>query len=511
MATVHLIDDDEAMRTALGRLLSAAGYRVRTYAAAGDYLVPAPDDDPSCLLLDLQLPGISGLELQAALPHHPDYERPIIFLSGTADVRASVQAMRAGASEFLTKPIQRDALLAAVELAVGRDVELREHRRRARQARSRLESLAPRERKVLDGIVAGKLHKQMASELGVSERTIKVDRARVMKQMGARTLADLLRVLAESMEPPPEGAASPAPAASHAEPPAPRARAARARGDEGPERAPAVAMSGTSEASMRTALISSLLALAAMAGAMPARAWASAAAGAADPGAGVEPEAAEALGRMGAYLQTLHAFGLKARASTDEVLQDGQKIQLDSAMTLWVHRPDRLRVDVHSDRKSRQFFFDGRSFTVFARRAGCYARVGAPPTIRELLAGISRKYGVEMPLTDLFAFGADPAQQCSLTSARAVGLATLRGTPCDQYAFRQEGLDWQLWIQRGDRPLPRRFVLTATDDPARPQHAIELDWLLEDKPSDAVFAFTPPADAHEIPHGTAVGASSPAR
>ena len=90
MATVHLIDDDEGMRTALGRLLSAAGYTVRTYAAAGDYLVPAPDDDPSCLVLDLQLPGVSGLELQAALPHHPDYDRPIIFLSGTADVRSSV-------------------------------------------------------------------------------------------------------------------------------------------------------------------------------------------------------------------------------------------------------------------------------------------------------------------------------------------------------------------------------------------------------------------------------------
>jgi FixJ family two-component response regulator len=198
MATVHLIDDDESMRTALGRLLSAAGYTVRTYAAAGDYLVPAPDDDPSCLVLDLQLPGVSGLELQAALPHHPDYDRPIIFLSGTADVRSSVQAMRAGASEFLTKPIERDVLLAAVEDAVGRDVAQRERRRRARLARGRLESLGPRERKVLEGIVDGKLHKQMASELGVSERTIKVDRARVMKQLGVRSLADLLRVLGDT-------------------------------------------------------------------------------------------------------------------------------------------------------------------------------------------------------------------------------------------------------------------------------------------------------------------------
>ena len=141
---------------------------------------------------------MSGLELQAALPHHPDYDRPIIFLSGTADVRSSVQAMRAGASEFLTKPIERDVLLAAVEDAVGRDVAQRDRRRRARLARGRLESLGPRERKVLEGIVDGKLHKQMAAELGVSERTIKVDRARVMKQLGVRSLADLLRVLGDT-------------------------------------------------------------------------------------------------------------------------------------------------------------------------------------------------------------------------------------------------------------------------------------------------------------------------
>jgi FixJ family two-component response regulator len=201
MATVHLIDDDEAVRAALGRLLASAGYRVRTYAAAGDYLVPAPDDEPGCLLLDLQLPGTNGLEFQAALRRHPAYERPIIFLSGSADVRSSVQAMRAGAREFLTKPVQREVLLAAVEDAVGHDAELRETRAHAQSTRAHIESLGQRERRVLEGILAGKRHKQTAAELGVSERTIKSDRARVMERLGVQNLPELLKLLAQVQAP----------------------------------------------------------------------------------------------------------------------------------------------------------------------------------------------------------------------------------------------------------------------------------------------------------------------
>jgi FixJ family two-component response regulator len=136
-------------------LLGAAGYDVRAYAAAGDYLVGrTPADEPGCLLLDLRLPGIDGLQLQAALRRHPAYEHPVVFLSGSADVPSTVQAMRAGACEFLTKPIDRDVLLAAVKDAVERDAALRERRARERLARAHIASLAPRERQVLDGIVA---------------------------------------------------------------------------------------------------------------------------------------------------------------------------------------------------------------------------------------------------------------------------------------------------------------------------------------------------------------------
>jgi FixJ family two-component response regulator len=209
MATVHLIDDDAALRTALARMLAAAGYTVRTYAAAGDYLVPDPDDDPGCLLLDLHLPGIDGLQLQAALRRHPGYERPIVFLSGSADVPSSVQAMRAGACEFLVKPVEREVLLAAMKDAVGRDAAMRARRARTRLAHEHIASLGPRERRVLDGIVAGRLHKQLAADIGVSERTIKVDRARVMQRLGVRTLPALVRLLVETDESPATARSSP--------------------------------------------------------------------------------------------------------------------------------------------------------------------------------------------------------------------------------------------------------------------------------------------------------------
>ncbi len=198
MATVHLIDDDASLRAALGRLLAAAGYEVRSYAAAGDYLVPDPDEEPGCLLLDVLMPGTSGLELQAALRRHPAHERPIVFLSGAADVPASVQAMRAGAREFLTKPVDGDTLLAAIKDAVEYDSVLRAQRKRVRCARAQIGSLSERERKVLDGIVAGKMNKQIAADLAVCERTVKGDRASIMRHLGVRSLLDLLKRVIEA-------------------------------------------------------------------------------------------------------------------------------------------------------------------------------------------------------------------------------------------------------------------------------------------------------------------------
>jgi FixJ family two-component response regulator len=198
--TIHIIDDDAAVRSALQRVLSSAGYATRCYAAAGDYLLPPPDETPGCLLLDVQLPGFSGLDLQEALPRHPGYEHPIVFLSGADDIRASVRAMRAGAREFLTKPVDHDVLLAAVEDAIRHDVHMRALRHETEQARSRIAALGQREHLVLEGIAAGRLHKQLAADLGVSERTIKADRARIMRTLGVDTLPALMKTLRHAQD-----------------------------------------------------------------------------------------------------------------------------------------------------------------------------------------------------------------------------------------------------------------------------------------------------------------------
>ena len=185
--TIHIIDDDPSVRGALERVLRAAGYTTRCYAAAGDYLLPPPDEAPGCLLLDVQLPGFSGLDLQEALPRHPGYGHPIVFLSGADDIRASVRAMRGGAREFLTKPVDHD-------------VRTRTLQRETDQARARIATLGQREHLVLEGIAAGRLHKQLAADLGVSERTIKADRARIMRTLGVDTLPALLKTLRHAQD-----------------------------------------------------------------------------------------------------------------------------------------------------------------------------------------------------------------------------------------------------------------------------------------------------------------------
>ncbi|MFL6693095.1 MAG: response regulator transcription factor [Ramlibacter sp.] len=199
-ATIHIIDDDAGVRSALQRVLQAGGYATRCYAAAGDYLLPPPDPTPGCLLLDVQLHGFSGLDLQEALPRHAGYEHPIVFLSGADDIRASVRAMRGGAREFLTKPVDHDVLIAAVEDAVQHDVEMRSLRLASEQARARIASLGQREHLVLEGIAAGRLHKQLAADLGVSERTIKADRARIMRRLDVDTLPALLKTLRHAQD-----------------------------------------------------------------------------------------------------------------------------------------------------------------------------------------------------------------------------------------------------------------------------------------------------------------------
>ena len=195
---IHVVDDDSAMRTALLRLLDAAGFEARGYSSTGDFLVQPLPDRPGCLLLDLRMPGPSGLELQAALQRQ-GIRLPIVFLTGHANVASSVRAMKAGAVDFLTKPVKRDVLLDAVGRALARDATQRAAREEADRLQVRFASLTPRQREVFDRIVAGKLNKQIADALGIAERTVKREREQVMAKLDASSAADLGR-LAELLQ-----------------------------------------------------------------------------------------------------------------------------------------------------------------------------------------------------------------------------------------------------------------------------------------------------------------------
>jgi FixJ family two-component response regulator len=187
---IHVVDDDQSQRVALLRLLGAAGFETRGYGSTGEFLLQPLPDQPGCLLLDMHLPGPSGLELQAALQRR-GIGLPVVFLTGYGDVASSVQAMKAGAVDFLCKPIERDALLDAIGRALARDRELRAAAREAADLRSRFAALTPRERDVFDGVVAGKLNKQIAGALGIAERTVKLQRAQMMRKLGAGSAAEL--------------------------------------------------------------------------------------------------------------------------------------------------------------------------------------------------------------------------------------------------------------------------------------------------------------------------------
>jgi len=192
-ALVHVIDDDASMRGAVAALLRSVGIGSATYESCAQFLQAALPDTPACLLLDVRLPGTSGLDFQAQLASR-GIDLPVIMISGHGDIPMSVQAMKAGAVDFLTKPFRDQDLLDAVGIAVERDVRQREMRRRIADLASRYESLSARERQVMALVTDGRLNKQAAFELGLSEITVKLYRASAMKKMGARTLADLVKM-----------------------------------------------------------------------------------------------------------------------------------------------------------------------------------------------------------------------------------------------------------------------------------------------------------------------------
>jgi FixJ family two-component response regulator len=195
---VHVVDDDPSFLGAVARLLRAGGYEVRTFASAADFLnSPPAADSPGCLIVDLQMPGLNGLELQGALTR-ADNPLPLVFLTGHGDIPTSVQAMRQGAEDFLTKPVKKQALFDAVERALVRDARQRVQRARQRELRARFDSLTPRETEVLAHVLRGQLNKQIASDLGTSERTIKAHRANIMAKLDVQSVAELARLAQEA-------------------------------------------------------------------------------------------------------------------------------------------------------------------------------------------------------------------------------------------------------------------------------------------------------------------------
>jgi hypothetical protein len=215
-------------------------------------------------------------------------------------------------------------------------------------------------------------------------------------------------------------------------------------------------------------------------------------------GSAIDPTAMEALDKMGVYLRTLKSFQVRADVATDDVLDDGQTIQFSSKVDLVAARPDRLRIEVTDDDGHRFFFFNGKEFTIFGQVVNYYATVPAPATIAKLADVLNDKYGIELPLVDLFQWGTDDVDIKKITAADDIGPSAVDGVTCEQYAFRQQGVDWQIWIQLGQFPLPRKLVIRTLTDDAKPQHSEILDWNLAPSFSENAFTFTPPADARRI-------------
>jgi FixJ family two-component response regulator len=196
--TVFVIDDDPQVRRAVGRLLTSAGYRVELFASAMQFLESTDAERPGCLIIDLRLPGLNGIDLFNLL-QTSGKSVPIVFLTGYGDVSTSVQAMKAGAVDFLTKPVDEDELLEAIGRALTRDVEIREWQAEREELLGRRATLTRRERQVFELVVQGLLNKQIAGHLGTTEQTVKVHRGRVMQKMQATSIAQLVH-LAERLE-----------------------------------------------------------------------------------------------------------------------------------------------------------------------------------------------------------------------------------------------------------------------------------------------------------------------
>lgn len=225
---------------------------------------------------------------------------------------------------------------------------------------------------------------------------------------------------------------------------------------------------------------------------------ASAPAAQAAPADAVDPEAVQALRTMGTYLQTLKRFRVTTDLTGERVLADGQKLQHSASATLDVDRPNHIRAVMKSARNSREIIYDGKTATLYSPGQKYYASVPYQGTLAQLIGELRARYGVELPLADMFLWGSDEAKTPQFNSAMYAGQDYIGNDLCDHYAYRQAGVDWQIWITSGDKPLPRKVVITRTDDDARPQSVSLVTWQTGAPIKSSTFEFKPPAGAKKI-------------
>jgi hypothetical protein len=212
----------------------------------------------------------------------------------------------------------------------------------------------------------------------------------------------------------------------------------------------------------------------------------------------INAKAVARMNEMGRYLRSLKSFSLTADITTDLVLDSGQKVETARTIALSARPPDRVYADISSALRHRQLYYDGKTVTIYGDKLNYYGTFAAPPTIAEMLSVAASKHGVEFPLSDLFSFGSEK-EAAAISEALYLGPQRVGGVLCDLFAFRQPDVDWQVCIERGKQPLPRKLIVTTTTDPAQPQQRSVLTWKTGVQVADSRFKFVPPKGATRIP------------
>ena len=213
----------------------------------------------------------------------------------------------------------------------------------------------------------------------------------------------------------------------------------------------------------------------------------------------VDPQVKESLARMSAFLKTLHEFSIHAETTKDEIVQSDYKVKKTAVVDMTVRQPDRLRASAVGDDESREFFYDGKTLTIYSPAQKYYATMNAPPTISATLDEAKAHYDLELPLADLLYLAAGDDLGKNAVGAGDIGPSRVGGVDCEHLAFRSPEVDWQVWIEKGDKPLPRKVVITTRNEPTAPQYSAVVTWDLSPKIDDGMFAFKAPDGSTAVP------------